>query len=148
MKKIIVAAMLFAGLFARATGAPSAINEKVLKAFKETFTAAQDVSWHEYDDYVQANFRQNEIQIRAVYNDEGELVRTTRYYGEANLLPTVTASLKKKYNGKEIFGVTEVSSSQEVTFVINLKDENNWYVVKSDVYGNLTQTDKFKRADK
>ncbi|MGZ5220051.1 MAG: hypothetical protein ACXWWD_10280 [Chitinophagaceae bacterium] len=148
MKKIIYLALLLTGFVATAAPAPTEINEKVLKAFKETFTAAQDVSWHEYEDYAQVNFVVDKIQIRAQYAEDGRLLRTIRYYTERELLPNVVAKLKKKYAGKEISGVTESSSDDEVSLVINIKDENNWYIVKSDVYGNLQQTEKFKRADK
>lgn len=148
MKKVIYLAFLLAGFSATATATPPDVNEKILKAFKETFSSAQDVSWHEYADYSQANFVVDKIQIRAQYAEDGKLIRTIRYYGERELLPNVVSKLKKKYAGKEIAGVTESSSDEEVSFVINIKDEDNWYVVKSDVYGNLQQTEKFKRADK
>ena len=148
MKKVIYLAFLLTGFAASATATPPDVNEKILKAFKETFSAAQDVSWHEYDDYSQANFVVDKIQIRAQYAEDGKLIRTIRYYGERELLPNVVSKLKKKYAGKEIAGVTESSSDEEVSFVINIKDEDHWYVVKSDVYGNLQQTEKFKRADK
>ena len=88
------------------------------------------------------------MQVRAQFAEDGRLIRTLRYYSERELLPNIVARLKKKYTGKEIAGITESSSDDEVSFVINVKDENNWYIVKSDVYGNLQQTDKFKRADK
>lgn len=132
---------------AGATEPPADVSEKALKAFKETFTLAKDVVWHEYDNYYQANFKQNEIQIRAQYNEEGVLLRTMRYYGEEQLLPNIVAQLKKKYANKEIFGVTETTSADEVSFVITIKDEKHWYVVTSDIYGHLEQTEKFKRAD-
>jgi hypothetical protein len=147
MKKIILFAALFVSIAAAASASPYDVNEKILKAFKETFSKAQDVVWHEYDNVYQANFKQDEIQIRAQYDGEGALIQTIRYYGERQLLPNIVSKLKKKYAGKEIFGVTETSSDQEVNFLITLKDEKNWYVVKSDVYGNLEQTEKFKRAD-
>jgi hypothetical protein len=41
--------------------------------------------------------------------------------------------LKKKYGDKEIAGVTESSSDDEVSFVINIKDAKHWYIVKTDV---------------
>ena len=147
MKKLILAIAVVFCLSSMAATPPSDVSEKVLKAFNETFTLAKDVVWHEYEDYYQANFRQDEIQIRAQYNSEGQLLRTIRYYSEKQLLPNVVANLKKRYNNKEIFGVTETTSSEEVSFVISIKDDKNWYVVKSDIYGNLEQTDKFKRAD-
>jgi hypothetical protein len=148
MKKVLLAAALFAGLFAAATPALPVISEKAIKAFNETFASAKDVSWHEYTDYVQVNFRQDLVQVRAQYDEEGRLLRTIRYYGETQLMPNIVAKLKKKYAGKEITGVTETSSDEEVSFVINLKDNDNWYIVKSDILGSLQQTEKFKRADK
>lgn len=147
MKKLFYLAALLTGLTAAAEPSPTAINEKVLKAFNETFTAAQDVTWHEYETYAQANFRQDDVQVKAQYDNDGRLLKTTRYYTEKQLLPNVVARLKRRYAGKEISGITETTSEQEVTFVISLKDEKNWYIVQSDVYGNLQQLDKYKRAD-
>jgi hypothetical protein len=147
MKKIILSVALLVSLVAGAAVSPSEVNEKVLKAFNETFALAKDVVWQEYEDFYQANFKQDDIQIRAQYDEEGGLIKTIRYYGEKQLLPNVVSKMKKKYANKEIFGVTEITSPNEVSFVITVKDEKNWYVVKSDVYGNLEQTEKFKRAD-
>jgi hypothetical protein len=147
MKKFIYLAFLLAGFVATAAATPPDVNEKILKSFKATFGDAQDVTWHEYEHYSQANFVLDRVRIRAQYAEDGRLLRTIRYYSEKELLPSVVAKLKKRYAGKEITGVTEVSSDTEVSFVINVRDDKHWYIVKSDVYGNLEQTDKFKRAD-
>ena len=146
MKKVFLLAGLMAAIVAIATPAPEP-TERVLKAFKETFSAAKDITWHRYNDFVQANFRHNEVQVRAQYSDDGTLLKTIRYYGEKNLQSNIVAKLKKKYKGREIFGVTETVCADEVCFVINLRDNDNWYTVKADVYGNLELVDKFKRAD-
>lgn len=148
MKQVFVLAFLLTGFVAIAAPVPSKVNEKVLKAFNETFATAQDVSWQEYDEYAQASFKVNLIQIRAQYSEDGKLIRTIRYYSENELLPNIVAKLRKKYAGREIAGVTESSSDDEVNFTINLKDEKNWYIVKTDVYGNIQESEKFKRADK
>ena len=147
MKRIIYLAFLLTGFVAVAAPAPSDINEKVLQAFKQTFTAAQNVTWHEYDGYTQANFDVEKVQVRAQYASDGKLIRTIRYYSEKELLPNIVAKLKKKYGDKEIAGVTESSSDDEVSFVINIKDAKHWYIVTTDVYGNAQQVEKFKRAD-
>lgn len=147
MKKLFYLAALLIGITAAATPSPTTISEKVLKAFNETFAAAQDVTWHEYETYSQANFRQDDMQIRAQYDNEGRLLKTTRYYTEKQLLPNIVAKLKKRYPGKEIAGVTETTSEENINFVVNLKDDKSWYIVQSDVYGNLQQIDKYKRAD-
>lgn len=146
MKKLLLAVGLMAGIFAFAAPAPEP-TEEVLKAFKQTFASAKDITWHSYSDFVQANFKQNKIQVRAQFSDDGTLLKTIRYYGESDLQANIVAKLKKKYEGKEIFGVTETIAEDDVQFVINLKDDENWYTVKSDVYGNLETIAKFKRAD-
>jgi hypothetical protein len=147
MKKILLVAALLTGFVTFATPKPTDVSEKIRKAFTETFTDAKDVTWHEYEKYTQANFIQNDIQVKVQYNTEGELLRTYRYYTEKQLLPNIVAKLKKKYSGKEVVGVTELTSDDEVSFVINLRDDKNYYILKSDIYGNLQQTDKYKRAD-
>ena len=147
MKKLILSAALLVSIAAVASIPPAEVNEKVLKAFKETFTKAEDVVWNEYKDYYQANFKMDDIQVRAQYDENGSLLRTMRYYSEKQLLPNIVFKLKKKYASKEIFGVTEVTTDTDVSFIISLKDDKNWFIVKSDAYANLEQTDKFKRAD-
>lgn len=148
MKQIIYLAFLLTGFVASAAPAPVDVNEQILSAFKKTFSDVQNVTWQKFDDYTQANFSVDKIQVRAQYAEDGRLIRTIRYYSERELIPNIVNKLKKKYAGKEITGVTESSSDDEVLFVVNIKDENHWYIVKTDVYGNLQQTDKFKRGDK
>jgi hypothetical protein len=146
MKKLIYLAVMLTGLTAAAANPPE-ISEKVLKAFRETFVNAESVVWKEMNNSVQANFKLSEIQVRASYDNDGNLLETIRYYGEQNLPPNILAKLKKRYAGKEVFGITEITSENEVSYHITLKDEKNWYTVKSDPYANFQLTDKFKRAD-
>lgn len=148
MRKLVTIAIMLVSIAATAAPAPKVVNEKVLKAFNETFTIAQEVTWQEFEDYYQANFKQEEVQLRAQYDANGNLLKTIRYYSEKELLPNIIAKLKTKYAGKTIEGVTETTSNDEVSFVISLKDDTNWYIVKSDAYARLELTKKFKRADK
>lgn len=143
MKKLIYLAVLLTSLSAAATPP----DEKVLKAFKATFGDLENVTWKDLDNSSQANFKVSEIQVRVVYDNEGNLMETVRYYGEKTLPPNILAKLKKKYAGKEIFGVTEISSDSDMAYHVTLRDEKNWYTVKADPYANLQQTDKFKRAE-
>lgn len=145
MKKVMYLALLLTGLATRAATPPD-VTEQVLKAFKETFTDASNVIWTEEDKNFKATFVVSEIRVRAIYDKNGNLLQTVRYYEEKNLPPNIVASIKKRYAGKSIFGVTEISSETELSYHVTLKDEKNWYVVKSDPYGNLEQTKKFKDA--
>lgn len=145
MKKLIVFLVLFAALGAAATTPPE-VNEKVLKAFKETFAKATDVVWHEMQNTYLASFKQSEITTRATYDTEGNLLRTTRYYSEENLPIHILAKLKKKYSDKLIHGVTEITQDDEVAYHITLHDAKNWYMVKADNWGGLELTKKYRKA--
>ena len=145
MKKIFVIASLFAAISVAAITPPD-VNEKVLKAFNETFVKAKDVVWHEMDNTFQASFKQSQIVTRATYDKEGNLLSTTRYYQEDELPAYILSKLKKKYVGKSVFGVTESTIGDQVSFYITLQDAKTWYVVKADVWGNFDLTKKYKKA--
>ena len=144
MKKVLIALALFVSIASYAT--PPEINEKVLKAFKETFTNAKEVSWDEFDDYYAVKFRDTEIDTRVKYDKEGNIIQTTRYYFEQQLPPFIYAKIKKRYTDKKIFGVTEVRSETELTYYIVLEDEKNWTTIKSDAFGSFQLHEKFKKA--
>lgn len=145
MKKLITIVCLIATLGVAATTPPE-VNEKVLKAFGETFLKATDVTWHEMDNSYEARFLQSEVITRAAYDKEGNLLQTTRYYSEDRLPINILTKTKKKYAGKSIFGVTELAIGDEVTYHITLQDEKHWYVITSDSNGYLELEQKLKKA--
>jgi len=145
MKKLIVFLVLFAALGAAATTPPE-VNEKVLKAFKETFSKATDVVWHELPNTYLASFKQSEITARATYDTEGNLLRTTRYYSEESLPIHVIAKLKKKYSEKSVYGITEITENDAVAYFVTLHDAKNWYIVRADNWGGLELTKKYRKA--
>jgi len=151
MKKLFLIAALASTILSYANvnpnPNPTAISDKVLSAFKETFKSATEITWHEFTNYYQANFKVAKIQVRAHYSEDGQLLKTIRYYDEDNLMPNIVASLKKRFKGKTIHNVTETSSPNQIDYVINLKDGENWYIVHSDMYGNLQLVTKFKRGE-
>jgi len=125
---------------------PPEISEKVLKAFKETFSNAEQVIWDEYDTYYSVKFKQTAIDTRVKYNKNGEIMETTRYYLEQNLPPFILAKVKKRYADKKVFGVTEISSDSELAYYIVLEDEKTWLTIKADAYGSLQVHEKLKKA--
>ena len=145
MKKLIILSCLFAALSASASNPPE-VSEKVLKAFNETFIKATDVVWHEMQNLYEASFKQSAITTRAIYDTDGNLLRTTRYYSQENLPINILAKVKKKYEGKSVFGVTEASTEDEVSYYITLEDEKNWYIIKADNWGTLELSQKFRKA--
>ena len=144
MKQILLIALIAVGLTANST--PPDINEKVLKAFKETFANATDVTWHENKNHYMVSFKQATITSRANYDLDGNLISTVRYYSEEHLPAHILAKVKKKFAGKSVFGVTELVTDDEISYHIKLEDEKNWYTVKSDIWGGLAVKEKYRKA--
>ncbi|MEO7984662.1 MAG: hypothetical protein ABI688_11335 [Bacteroidota bacterium] len=146
MKKVMYLLTLLAGLSAAASNPPE-ISEKVINAFKQTFTGAEEVSWNETGSNCQADFKMSEIRVSAIYDNDGNLLKTTRYYDEKTLPSIVLAKVKMKYPGKLIFGVTEITTTEDVVYHIVLRDDKNWYWIKSDAYGHQELTKQLKRGE-
>ena len=145
MKKLIIFICLFAALCVKASNPPE-VNEKVLKAFSETFMKATDVVWHEMKNFYEASFKQSDVISRAIYDQGGNLVRTTRYYSQENLPINILTKLQKRYAGKSVYGVTELSTEDQVSYHITMQDEKNWYIIKADNWGSLELEQKYKKA--
>lgn len=146
MKKIIsiLTAVVFLTFTSFAYG--SGPNQKVLDAFNKTFQQVKEVSWQEVDNKYEANFTQNNIIFRVQYDEEGNVVKSIRYYYGETLPILIQAKLHKKYEDKTVYGVTEITSESEVTYYIILQDEKNWVHVRSDAYGNMSTEKKLKKA--
>ncbi|MBO9621039.1 MAG: hypothetical protein J7539_18635 [Niabella sp.] len=148
MKLLILSAALALGLnvMASTTANPS-VNPKVLKTFNLVFTNAQNVQWSTTKEYNEASFNSGMIKTRAIIDNNGKLIRTIRYYGESNLPSNILYKVRKKYDGKEIYGVAEVATESATEYFIIIRDSKNIYKVTADNSGDLIQTDKLKRAD-
>lgn len=146
MKKVLYLAVMLVSLSAAAANPPE-ISEKVIKAFNETFTDAENVSWRELENTCQADFKVSEMKVKATYDNDGNLLRTIKHYDEKSLPSNILAKLKVKYAGKHITGVTELMTENDIAYHIVLKDEKNWYWVESTPYASLTLTQKLKRGE-
>ncbi|MBZ4189566.1 hypothetical protein [Niabella beijingensis] len=149
MKLFILTAALSLGLNAMAAvPADPTVNEKVLKTFNQVFTEAQDVQWSTTAHYSEASFRSDAVSTRAMIDNNGVLIRTIRYYKESNLPSAVLYKIKKNYEGKEVYGVTEITNNEGTTYHVVIRDSRNLYKVTVDDSGTVQQTAKYKRGDK
>jgi len=149
MKKIIFACLITlisaTSLFA---APPSIVTEKVLKVFRDAFPEVKEPTWYNFDTYYEVYFTNpDNSSCRIDYNPEGIVLSTTRYYTSQNLAPAIRAKVNEKYPGKKIFGITEVSNNENVTYHIVLEDDKNWLTVQSDATGNTTLEKKMVKTE-
>ncbi|HQU56537.1 MAG: hypothetical protein R2796_02595 [Chitinophagaceae bacterium] len=145
MKKLVI--VLVAGLLSiqLMANTNTDINEKVKASFKATFPNAQSVKWHENGNTFTVSFIRNSIDHRVEYDTEGNIIQTTRFYGEQNLPAYLLAQVKKRFEGKKIHIVTELSSDAGMEFHITLHDAKKWYLVKAYANGMMEVYDQFKK---
>lgn len=146
MKKIL--ALCLAAILTTASVSAAPVSEKVLKVFSTSFPEVVETTWYNYDNYYAVYFKNPDgSKCRIEYDPQGNILSTTRYYSEEALSPFIRAKVNQKYPGKQIFGVTEVSSGEEFTYHIVLQDEKNWYNIKSDSMGSISLEKKMKKAE-
>jgi hypothetical protein len=77
---------------------------------------------------------------------DGEFVTSMRYYQEKNLPYYILVNIKRKYPGKKIFGVSEISSADAILYYVKIEDDKRWMTVVSDSQGDLCVVEKFRKA--
>lgn len=145
MKKIVAlgfVALISAGAFAHT---PPPITEKVLQAFRETFSEAENVTWYETNDQTSVRFTRLGVKFIVYYNKNGKITGSMRFYDPSLLPVNVLSGVRKKYTGKKFFGVTEISSGDRTVYFIKMEDDNYWYTIKADVYGNGEEYEVLKK---
>lgn len=153
MKKLIIlfsAMLLSFSLIARDPG-PGEIDDNLIKTFNTSFPKAERVHWYELPKAWVVNFVTDGVRSRIVYLKDGKITEFTRYYFESNLPFVVRSKVKNAHPNKNIFGVVEVSiipetGTSRIEYFVKLEDEKSWMTVKSDNEGNLTTTEKYKKA--
>lgn len=145
MKRIFVLmmfALLSAGAFAKS---PSAVNEKVLKAFKETFTSAEQILWNESGNEYSVRFVQDEIRYIVYYNKNGEIMNSMRFYEPSKLPMNILRAITQHYSKKTAFGVTEITAGEEVAYFVRMQDAKNFYTFKFNASGEAVLYEKLKK---
>jgi len=143
MKKIII---LLVACVVTGTAFAYDPNARVLKAFKETFSAAENIHWQEYTDYYSVSFSYSGIRSKIQYDMEGNILGSTRYY-QPTLLPLhIYTKLKNSHSSKELFGVTEVTVGDDVVYFVKMQDTRNWITLKVDASGNSSVYEKYRKG--
>ncbi|HEX5025707.1 MAG TPA: hypothetical protein VFV68_10560 [Agriterribacter sp.] len=144
MKKIFVlalAAFFSAGAYAHHVS----ISEKALKAFHETFTAAEEVTWHEQGDDYSVHFLQADIRYIVHYDQQGKIIGAMRFYKPAHLPMNILAEITRLYSNKKLAGVTEITAGDNVAYFVKMEDSKYWLTVKFTPYGDSEVYEKFKK---
>jgi hypothetical protein len=134
MKKIVlsIATMLMMGAGAFAANNDEVVNQQALRAFRNEFTAASNVSWEVKNGYSRATFSLNGQVLFAYYGTNGELQAVVRNIVSDQLPITLLTELKKDYSDYWISDLFEMATDNQTTYYITLENGDKKIVLKSE----------------
>jgi len=123
---------------------PTSPSDRILDMFHQHFPAVHQQIIKDCGDYFVVYFKENEVSsCRVFYTPKGAMIGTIRYYDGSKLDPFIRCMINEKYKGKEIKGITEVSSNEVHSYEIILQDKKGGCKVKCDGNGRLTMVQKW-----
>ncbi len=135
LQTILAAAALLFATSAFAAKGPTKVSSVVKKAFEQQFSTASNVNWEKEDNFYFATFRQNDRDISVAYDDNGELVGTSRSVTVDELPLSITMAIAEKYEGYKVGkNVSEISFEGENSYYLLV--ENNKQTIKLKCYSN------------
>jgi hypothetical protein len=100
------------------------VTAVVKAAFQTDFNGASKVSWEKTSDFYFASFMLGTVRVDAAYNEDGELVGTSRRITLDELPLNVSLELNKKYGNYFIEkGALELTYDGETSYYVNVASE-------------------------
>lgn len=148
MKKLVsisaAAIMLFSAVALAGDG--DNVNGIVKSAFLTDFSTASNVSWEKKSGFYFATFTINSIEVNAAYNEEGELVGTSREMASTQLPISISLALAKKYEGYAVSKkALELTYEGETRYYVNVVNDRQALKLKCSVNGDIAVDRKIKR---
>ena len=77
------------------------------------------------------------VSTTKVLDADGNIRATIRNYSEDMLPPFISNRIHKKFPGKKVWGVTEVSSEEGTQYKVFLVDDKKWYHLSATSNGEV-----------
>jgi hypothetical protein len=130
MKKMILTLAIALGSLSAFAGEGN-VSQKVLDAFNQEFTTANQVEWASGTNYYRASFIYNSKHVFAYYDLNGALLALTRYITSLDLPMGLQNSLKKDYDSYWISDLFEVAKEGATHYYITLENADSKLVLES-----------------
>ena len=131
---------------------PIKIDDQILQTFAVQFPHAQKVVWQESNESYIVSFIEDGIRVRIVYLRDGSITHFLRYYLEENLPLDIRLDIKKKFPGKNIYGITEenitsnIENRSKTSYFIKLEDDSSWLTIKAERHKKPKVIEKLNKA--
>ncbi len=148
MKKlttIVTAALLLFTVSAFASNGDE-VTAKVKFAFEKDFTKAKNVNWKKTGDFYFASFIMNDFIVDAAYNEEGELVGTSRKIAIEQLPLSISLALAQNYGEYTLSDdATELTSNGETKYFVTVANAKQTLRLHCMPNGDISVDKKIKK---
>ena len=147
MKKItlVLTTLMFLTIASFAKDAKD-VSTKVKASFEKIFSAAYDIKWERSNKSYLATFKMDGQNVSALYNEEGELKRSSRSLSLSHLPLKVLTALQERYEGYDIDNtVSEVFENNETNYYIKVENRKHKIILVADASGSFMVEDKVKK---
>jgi hypothetical protein len=145
MKKIAIAAFtLLIGFQSFAWSGPD-IQKLLQQSVEQSFPNAEHITWSDDPHGYTVSFTVKSVLTRISYDKKGRFTGSLRNYSEQMLPFYITNMLKQKYPDDKIFGVTEITSTENINYFVKLEGSKNWITVQVDNDGNSMVVEKYRK---
>jgi outer membrane receptor protein involved in Fe transport len=150
MKKLAItfsaAALLIAATSFAADSNETTISAKAKTSFEKDFVTAENATWSKKDDVYIVTFDVDKKQNEAAYNEQGQLVGTSRVISKNELPLAVSLAVADKFQNYDIAKIaTEITYENQTNYYLNVANGKQLLKLKCAVDGNITVESRFKK---
>ncbi len=127
------------------TGTRVTVNERVWKAFENSFKNAQDIRWFKISKDYLAKFIMEDQEQSALFNKRGTLIYNISYGSEKHLPAEIRRQIKSAYVDYNIVKAISVRESDRIIWIVNLEDNKNLIVVRVED-GEIEEAKNYKKT--
>jgi hypothetical protein len=146
LRTLFAAAALLVASSAFATSGPEKVSQQVKAAFEKNFTGAVNVNWEKSESFYFAYFELNAKAVSAAYNENGELVGTSRVITSTQLPLNISLSLASKYDDYTLAKTaTELTFDGQTSYYISAENSKQVVRFKCSSNGDVVIENKTKK---
>jgi len=121
MKKFFITALAAIAIGTSAFAAPTTVSKYVAANFAASFTKAKNVTWKSNDQFDMVSFVIDNEQLNAFYDNNGELIGTSKTFAFDKLPKAALETITTKYTFPDY-------QLQDCIEFVNSANEKNYYV--------------------
>ncbi len=144
-KTVLTAIVMLVASSAFAAGSEN-VSPRVKAAFASDFAKAKQVNWEKTSDFYFASFVLNGVRVDAAYNEDGDLVGTSRSISADQMPLNVSLAIAEKYAGYQVSAnALELNYEGQTRYYVTVENEKQFIKLKCLSNGDLDVEGKTKK---